>query len=521
MDLLPEGGDRHKWIVGLTCLLGIFMEILDTSVANVALSTIQGSFAAGTDEVTWVITTYLVANAIVLPITGWLAAYVGRKRLYLACLGLFTLTSFLCGAAQSLEFLILMRIVQGLAGGAMVPLSQAITFEAFPKEEQGYASAIYGIGAICGPVLGPLLGGWITDNWSWPWIFFINIPVGIVGIVLASVFVHDPPYLKKPEGRVDGWSFVFIAVGLGFLELFLSRGERNDWLASTTIQVFLLLALLGLALFVWRSFTAANPLVNLRLFRLPEFAGGMLLIFLASVGMYGGFLCLPIFVQRLLGYTPTWAGVILAPSGLASMVAMVLAGLLVGRVHVRLLVGAGLGLMAWGAWLMAGLNLDIGVAALARAVAVFGFGMGLVLVPLASESMRRVPKEWMGTASGLFNLLRNEGGSVGIAVSTTILAQRAQFHHARLAEAVNPFSAPLQHRAAALVQGLYPRAGQAPAALPRFSLGLLGLEVNRQAFLQSFVDVFTFLAWVMALAIPFVLMLRHFRKEPGSAPVVH
>jgi DHA2 family multidrug resistance protein len=507
---------RHKWIVGFTCLLGIFMEILDTSVANVALATIQGSFAAGTDEVTWVITTYLVANAIILPITGWLGNYFGRKRLYLACLALFTLTSFLCGAAQSLSFLILMRILQGLAGGAMVPLSQAITFEAFPKEEQGYASALYGIGAICGPVLGPLLGGWITDNWSWPWIFFINVPVGIIALFLAAAFVKDPPYLRRPEGRVDGWSFLFIAVGLGFLELFLSRGERNDWLASTMIQVFLLLALVGLALFIWRSFTARNPLVNLRLFRRPEFAGGMLLIFLSSVGMYGGFLCLPIFVQRLLGYTPTWAGVILAPSGLASMVAMVLAGILVGKVHVRVLVGLGLAGMAWGAWMLAGLNLDVGVAHLALAVAVFGFGMGLLLVPLASESMRRVPNAWMGTASGLFNLLRNEGGSVGIAVCTTILAQRAQFHHARLAEQVTPFNGLLQHQAAALAQGLFPRAGQAPTAVAQLGAGLLGAEVTRQAYLMSFVDVFAFLAAVLALAIPFVLLMRQFPAESAA-----
>ncbi|WP_306601896.1 DHA2 family efflux MFS transporter permease subunit [Geothrix sp. 21YS21S-2] len=514
-------GGSYKWLVGFTCLLGIFMEVLDTSVANVALSNIQGSFAAGTDEVTWVITSYLVANAIILPITGWLGNFFGRKRLYLTCLGIFTLASLGSGAAQSLSFLIFMRVVQGLAGGAMVPLSQAITFEAFPSEEQGYAAAIYGIGAICGPILGPLLGGWITDNWSWPWIFYINIPVGLVAFVAAMAFVKDPSYLEKPKGRVDYWSLLFIAVGLGCLELFLNRGERYDWFASTIVQVFLGLAVLGIALFIWRSLTAENPLVDLRIFRLPEFSGGMALIFVAGMGMYGTFICVPIFVQTFLHFTPTWAGIVLAPAGACSMLAMALAGFLVGKVHVRILVGAGFVSMSAGVWLLTRISLSTDVAFLALAMCMFGFGMGLVLVPIGSESIRRIPPQLVGTATGMFNLMRNEGGSVGIALCTTVLAQRAQFHHARLAEHVTMFNPGLQQRGVALVRGFFPKAGLDPASMPGLAAGLVGAEVNRQSYLLSFIDIFAFLAASLAVALPLVLLMRHFRSDGKHRPMVH
>jgi DHA2 family multidrug resistance protein len=508
----PDQGLPFKWIIALSLMLGTFMEVLDTSVANVALSNIQGSFAAGTDEVTWVITSYLVANAIILPMSGWLGDYFGRKRLYLTCLGIFTLASLGSGLAPSLTFLILMRVIQGLAGGAMVPLSQAMTFDAFPASEQGYAAAVYGVGAICGPILGPLLGGWITDNWSWPWIFFINLPVGLVAFGLAAVFVKTRPGLKRPEGKVDYWSFLFIALGLGCLELFLNRGTRLDWFASTFIKLALGLAVLGIALFIWRSLTARNPLVDIRIFKLPEFAGGMLLIFMGGLGMYGTFVCLPLFVQNLLGFTPTWAGVILAPSGMASMVAMALAGWLVGRVHVRILVGAGFACLSLGTFLLTRLDLGSDVASMAWAMCVFGFGMGLVIVPIASESIRRVPPALLGTASGLFNLMRNEGGSVGIALCTTILAQRSQFHYQRLGESLTPFSAVLQHRAAALSAGLSHWAGLDPASLTGLTAGLLGAELVRQSYLLSFIDIFAFLALAMALSLPFVMLMRHFRK---------
>ncbi|MBP1772500.1 MAG: multidrug resistance efflux pump, family, inner rane protein EmrB [Holophagaceae bacterium] len=507
MNGLP--GSSHKWIVALTTMLGTFMEVLDTSVANVALPHMKGTYAAGTDEITWVITSYLVANAIILPITGWLGSFFGRKRLYLFCLALFTLASLGAGAAPTLGWLILMRVVQGLAGGAMVPMSQAITLEAFPQEEHGMASALFGIGVIFGPILGPLVGGWITDNWSWPWIFWINIPVGVLAYYLAFSFVEDPPYLHKPEGAVDYWSLVFIAVGLGCLELFLSRGERLDWFESNTVKVYAGLAALGLALFIWRALTAEKPLVDLAMFRLPEFAGGMALIFIVSFGLYAAFILLPLFAQNLLGYTPTLAGLLLSPGGVASVVAMVAVGLAMGKVDVRLIVAGGAASLAYSAWLLTHVNLQTGMAYLVTAWTFHGLGLGFVFVPVATASVQRIPPALVGTASGMFNLMRNEGGSVGIAVASTILAQRAQFHHARLAEHVTPFSGPLQVGQAGLAQGLFPRAGLDPASVQDLSRAFIGAEVTRQSFLMSFVDVFGFLVVVFLLALPFALALRN------------
>jgi DHA2 family multidrug resistance protein len=511
-SLALKHGPAYKWIVGLTCMLGTFMEVLDTSVANVALPHIQGSFAAGTDEITWVITSYLVANAIVLPITGWMADFFGRKRLYLICLAVFTLASFGSGLAPNLSFLILMRVIQGLAGGAMVPMSQAITLDAFPTEEQGYGAALYGMGAICGPIAGPLLGGWLTDNWSWPWIFYVNIPAGLIAFYLAFTYIEDPDYLTRPEGRVDWASLIFIAVGLGSLEVFLNRGERYDWFASPFIQVFAGLAVLGIVLFIWRSLTAENPLVDLRVFKLPEFSSGMLLIFLASFSMYGGFICLPLFVQTLLNFTPTWAGIILAPAGFASILAMGLGGYCAGKVDVRLLVGTGILSLICAMGMLTHLNLDSGIGYMTIAWLFQGFGLGLVFVPLATETIVRVPPKLLGVSSGMYNLLRNEGGSVGIAISTTLLAQRAQFHHARLAEWINPFNPTAQQDFVRLAQGFYPYAGMDPGSTAKLAQGVIGAEVTRQAYVMSFVDVFAFLVLVLVVALPFVLLC----KSPGK-----
>jgi len=506
-----------KWIVGLTCMLGTFMEVLDTSVANVALPHMQGTFAAGTDEITWVITSYLVANAIVLPITGWLGNYFGRKRLYLMCLAVFTVASFASGIAPSLWFLILMRVIQGLAGGAMVPMSQAITLEVFPEEEQGYGAALYGIGAICGPIAGPLLGGWITDHWSWPWIFYINIPAGILALYLAMTYIEDPPYLEKPEGKVDYASLVFIAVGLGCLEVFLNRGDRLDWFSSSFIQIFAGLSFLGLALFIWRSLTAENPLVDLRMFKLPEFASGMFLIFMASFGMYGAFICLPLFAQNLLHYTPTWAGIVLAPAGVASIVAMAIAGYLAGKVDVRILVGTGFVSLIIAVFMLTRLSLATDLTYMIIAWLFQGFGLGLVLVPIATESIKRIPPKLVGASSGMFNLLRNEGGSVGIAICTTLLVQRAQFHHSRLAESVTPYSGAYQVGATQLSRGLFPFAGLDPTSTQRLAQGLIGAEVARQSFLMSFVDVFAFLVLIFVVALPFVFLCRSPKSDDGGA----
>ncbi len=499
---------ENKYLIAFTAMLGTFMEVVDTSVANVALPHMAGTFSAGVDEITWVITSYLVANAIILPLTGWMGNYFGRKRMYLFCLFTFTLASLGSGAAPTLWFLILMRVIQGLSGGAMVPMSQAILLESFPKEEHGKAMAIFGVGVVFGPIIGPTLGGYITDTWAWPWIFFVNIPVGILAILMGFLFIEDPEHIKRPEGRVDYASFVFICMGLGSLEVFLNRGERYDWFSSTFIKIFAAMAVLGIALFIWRSFTAENPLVDLRVFKNREFATGTSLMFLVGFGLYGSFVMLPLFAQNMLGYTATWAGLILSPGGIASLLAMVIVGRLVGKVDLRFLVAIGVLLNVLSLWLLRFVDLNVGFLYLMSSRVFQGFGLGFLFVPITVAAYTRISPQKMGTATGLFNLLRNEGGSVGIALSTTFLARRSQFHQERLIEHLNPFNPVYTYQLKALAQGLFPRAGLDHATMDQLSQGLVYGMVQRQAAAGAFVDVFWMLTLMFAAMLPLLLMLK-------------
>ncbi len=510
---------ENKYIIAFTAMLGTFMEVVDTSVANVALPHMAGTFSAGVDEITWVITSYLVANAVILPLTGWLGNYFGRKRMYLFCLCTFTLASLGSGAAPSLWFLILMRVIQGLSGGAMVPMSQAILLESFPKEEHGKAMAIFGVGVVFGPIIGPALGGYITDTWAWPWIFYVNIPVGILAVLMGFLFIEDPEYMKRPEGSVDHASFVFIATGLGSLEVVLNRGERYDWFDSTFIKLFASTAVLGITLFIWRSFTAERPLVDLRVFKNREFATGTLLMFLLGFGLYGSFVMLPLFAQNMLGYTATWAGLILSPGGLASLLAMVIVGRLVGKVDLRLLVTVGVLMNVLSLWLLRFVDLNVGFFYLMSSQEFQAFGLGFLFVPITVAAYARISPQKMGTATGLFNLLRNEGGSVGIALSTTFLAQRSQFHQERLIEHLTPFNPIYTNELKALAQGLFPRAGLDHATLDQVSQGLVYGMVQRQAAAGAFVDVFWMLTLMFAAMLPLLLLLRG--RGAGGEVIAH
>jgi len=508
-----------RGILAFTVMLGTMMEVVDTSVANVSLPHMQGTFSAGVDEITWVITSYLVANAVILPITGWLAARFGRKRFYLAALTLFTAASLGSGAAPSLPVLIVMRVIQGLAGGAMVPMSQAILLEAFPKEEHGKAMAMFGVGVVFGPIIGPTLGGYITDTLSWRWVFYINLPLGLLGIVLGLLFITDPPYLKRPEGPVDYASFFFIALGLGSLEVMLNRGERYDWFASNFIRAFAWLAVVGLALFVWRSLTAENPLVDLRLFRNREFASGTLLMFLMGFGLYGSFTMLPLFVQQLMGYTATWAGLVLSPGGVASLLAMAMVGNLIGRVDTRLLVLVGALFNIASLWLLQNINLEVDFTYLMLSRILQGFGLGFLFVPVTAAAFVRLTPQETGQGTGLFNLLRNEGGSVGIAISATVLSRHAQIHHAHLVEHLNPYSLVFRERLTAITHWLQAASGHDLVTNQALSLGVLHGEVLRQAGVLAYADVFWMLTISFVVFIPFIVLLA---GKPGrSGPLAH
>lgn len=499
---------QNKYLIAFTTMLGTFIEVVDTSVANVALPHMAGTFGAGTDEITWVITSYLVANAIILPITGWIGNYFGRKRAYLLCLILFTLASFGSGASPSLAFMVVMRTIQGLAGGAMVPMSQAILLETFPKEEHGKAMALFGVGVIFGPIVGPTLGGWITDNWSWPWIFYINIPVGIVAFILGYFLIEDPPYIKKPKGKIDYLSFLFVAFGLGSLEIVLNRGERYDWFQSGFIRFWAIMAIIGILLFIYRSLTAENPLVNLSIMKNVEYSTGTLLIFLIGFGLYGSFVMLPLFCQHLLGYTATWAGFVISPGGFASLVAMAFVGNLIGKIDTRFLVFVGIVFNIISLYLLTLINLSTDFFFLTISRLFQGFGLGLLFVPITVSAYSRIPKHLTGQATGLFNLLRNEGGSVGIAICTTLLSQRSQFHQSRLVENLHIYSNVVEEKLNLIGNYLFSIVGIDISTSKQGSLELIYQEVLRQSYSLAFIDVFYYLMVVFFVLIPFIFLLR-------------
>ncbi len=498
----------NKYLIAFTTMLGTFIEVVDTSVANVALPHMAGTYGAGTDEITWVITSYLVANAIILPMTGWIGNFFGRKRAYLFCLILFTLASLGSGAAPSLYFLVLMRVIQGLAGGAMVPMSQAILLETFPKEEHGKAMALFGVGVIFGPIIGPTLGGWVTDNWTWPWIFYINIPVGVVAFILGYFLIEDPSYIKKPEGKVDYYSFIFISLGLGSLEIVLNRGERYDWFNSGFIRFWSIFAVIGIILFIFRSLTARNPLVNLSIMKNKEYSAGTALIFLTGFGLYGSFVMLPLFCQHLLGYNSTWAGLVISPGGFASLLAMAMVGNLSGKTDTRLLVMIGIIFNIISLEILTLVNFSSTFNFLMLSRLMQGFGLGFLFVPITVAAYVRIPNHLTGQATGLFNLMRNEGGSVGIALSTTILSRRSQFHQSRLSENISLYSSEFMEKSREAFHYLFSYGGFDPVSSTYGGTGLFYREILRQSYLKAFVDVFEFLMIVFILLIPFVFLLK-------------
>ncbi|HPF35406.1 MAG TPA: DHA2 family efflux MFS transporter permease subunit [Candidatus Krumholzibacteria bacterium] len=516
MNTAAGGASPSKYLVALTVMIGTLMEVIDTSVANVSLPHMQGSFSAGQDEITWVITSYLVANAVILPLSGWIGNYFGRKRAYLTCLGIFTLASVGSGAAVSLPMIVGMRVLQGLAGGAMVPMSQAILLETFPKEEHGKAMALFGVGVIFGPIVGPTLGGWITDTVGWRWVFYINAPLGLLGALLGGLVITDPPYLKRPEGRVDLLSFLFIASGLGCLEILLNRGERYDWLESVNIQLLALGAALGIALFIWRSFTAERPLVNLRLFRNREFTAGTMLMFLLGFGLYGSFTMLPLFLQHMLGYTATLAGLVLSPGGLMSLLSMVFVGALIGRVDTRFLVAFGALMNVWSMALLQHVNLEVDFWYVTVPRLMQGFGMGFLFVPLTTAAFARLRPEQMGQATGLFNLLRNEGGSVGIAISSTVLARHTQIHYSQLGAHLTAGDPLLRERVAETAQRLAVTSGLDPSTNAVLAQAITGREVARQAMTLAYRDVFWLLTLAFLAFLPFILLLRSGKRKNGK-----
>jgi DHA2 family multidrug resistance protein len=523
-DREREGGGQaeagiNPWLVALAVILPTFMEVVDTSIASVALPYIAGSLSASIDEATWVLTSYLAANAIVLPVSSWFSLRFGRRRFLLACIGIFTGASFVCGSSTSLAMIIVARAVQGAGGGALQPLSQAILLESFPPAKRGLAMAVFGLGVVVAPILGPTLGGWITDTYTWRWAFYINIPVGILAVTMISRFVRDPSYVRDARpSRLDAVGLGLLAVGLGTLQVMLDKGQQADWFGSRWIQLAAVVVAVALVAFVARELTTRHPIVNLRIFRDRNFAFGCLLIGLFGGCIYGIVTLLPLFYQTLLGYPAGVAGVAVAPRGLGAMIIMPLVGLLASRVDNRWMIAVGFAAFGWSSLQFAGLTLGISEWSLLWPIIASGVAAGMVFVPLTTTTMSTLPNEQMGNGTGLFNLLRNMGGSMGISAVETLLARHEQIRQTDLVGHLTRGSLPfraLLGRADALMTLRH--AGPASAASQ--ALALVGQLLRQQAATLSYVDVFRDLGLLAFACIPVVFLLKGARGRGGAAAV--
>ena len=507
---------HNPWLIAVSVMAATFMEILDTSVANVSLPHIAGNLSVTAEEATWVLTSYLVSNAIVLPVTGWLGMRFGRKRLLTSCIAIFTVASILCGMAPSLGFLIVARVLQGIGGGAMQPIAQAVLLESFPREKHGQAMATYGMGVIVAPILGPTLGGWITDNYSWRWIFYINVPVGIFAILMAQAFVEDPPYIKHAKvGGVDFLGFSFLAIWLGTMQIILDKGQEEDWFGSVWIRWFAVISVSCFLAFVVRELRAGHPIVNLRVLKNRNFTSGIVLITCLGGVLYGTTAALPIFLQTMMGYPALQSGYALSPRGLGAFVTTFIVGRLVGRIRNRILMGIGFILLAASSFWLGHINLQISVWNVIWPSVLNGVAISFIFVPLTTATMGYLRQEQMGNATGIFNLMRNLGGSLGIAMVTTLIARRAQVHQAMMVGHMTPYDPAFTQQLAAAQHALTASSGSWLAH--QQATGLLYNVLLNQARLWAFVENFRLFGILCLACLPLVLLFKRVRR--GAKPV--
>jgi DHA2 family multidrug resistance protein len=515
---MSEPKHVNPWIIAISVMCCTFMEVLDTTVVNVSLPHIAGNLSASIDEVTWVLTSYLVANAIILPMTGWLSNYFGRKRLLLFSVVGFTLASFLCGIAPTLMSLIVFRLLQGICGGALAPLSQAVLLEAFPPESRGKAMGFWGLGIVVAPVLGPVFGGWLTDSYSWRWVFYINLPVGIISVLMVQAFVFDPSYIKRSKAAVDWWGIGMLAIWIGALQIAFDKGQELDWFSSSFVNGLLAVAVIFLVGFLIRELKAEHPVVNLKVFKLRSYSTGVFLMTVLGFVLYGSIVLLPIWLQTLLGYPAVLAGITMAPRGIGSMIGMPVVGAFTSKLDPRKVLAGGLLLGAYSTFALSRLSLDAGYWDLFWPQFIQGFGLGMVFVPLTTIAMNPVPREGMGNATSLYNLMRNLGGSVGIAIVAMLNTRYQQKYTSILGEHVTATN-PQASQWLAGMRSLYLSTGSGPGlADQRAYASIFGL-VQREAAMRAFVELFLLLTAVFVLMIPLTLIMKKPRRggEPGVA----
>jgi MFS transporter, DHA2 family, multidrug resistance protein len=511
----------NPWIIALTVTLATFMEVLDTSIANVALPHIAGSLSAGQDESTWVLTSYLVSNAIVLPLSGWLSSIMGRKNFYMSCVALFTVSSFLCGLAPNLATLIICRVLQGAGGGGLQPSEQAILADTFAPAKRGMAFAVYGIAVVTAPAIGPTLGGWITDNFTWRWIFFINIPVGIISLLLTSRLIQDPPYLKRrklSETKIDYVGLGFVALGLGALQIVLDKGQRDDWFQSHFIVILSTIAAASLIFVVVWEWRHKDPIIDLHLFRDRTFAVSNLLMFMLGFALLGSTLLLPLFSQTLLGYTAEKAGLALMPGGFTIIILLPLVGFLLSRYSPRWLLIFGLVVLSGSLFHMAGFDLQIDFRSVATARVFQAVGMAFLFVPINTAAYAFLPRDKNNAASGLMNLGRNIGGSVGISLVTTMLDRRTQVHLNDLSHNLSASNPAFQSMLRGATQAMQAHGANAAFATQQ-AYALIQGTVQREATMLAYLDDFRLLGICILAMVPLVFLMK--KGKPGGGMAVH
>jgi MFS transporter, DHA2 family, multidrug resistance protein len=522
---LSMAGGRNPWIIALVVSLATFMEVLDTSIANVALSHIAGNLSASLDESTWVLTSYLVSNAVVLPISGWLATVLGRKRFYMGCVALFTISSLLCGLAPSLTWLIVFRVLQGAGGGGLQPSEQSMLADTFPPDKLGMVFALYGVAVVVAPAVGPTLGGWITDNYSWHWVFLINVPVGLVSLSLTSTLLVTPPAEERRRRdilrrglRIDYIGFGLVALGLGCLQIVLDKGEREDWFASTFIISFAVIAAVALVALLVRELTHDDPIVDLPLLKDKNFLAANVVMFAVGFILYGTTQLLPQLVQSLLGYTATIAGLVLTPGGFAVMAMMPVTGYLLGKLQPRTLIACGLLIEAFALYQMSQLSLQMAYSDAVWMRIIQSSGLAFLFVPITTVAYVGLPPGKNNNASALINLMRNLGGSFGISLAQAWLARRTQFHQARLVSHITPYNPQYQQTLQQITRSLT-HSSAAAAQTGRQAVGVIYSTVQQQATMMSYLDIFYLLACGALLMLLLVFLLR--KVQPGQARMAH
>ncbi len=524
-DRVEHGPATHKWLVAIAVMLGTTLEVLDTSIVNVALPHMQGTFSASVDEIAWVLTSYLVANGIMIPMTGWISSRFGRKRYFLTSVSVFVVASAMCGAAQSLDQMVLFRLIQGAAGAAMVPSSQAILMETFPPNEQQLAMAMWGVGLMVAPIMGPTLGGYITDNWNWRWNFYINVPIGTLAFLMVTWFVYDPAYLRERRargGRIDYLGMALLVLSLGLMQIVLDRGQRADWFNSAWVVYASVISAIALVWLVMHELRFAEPILDLRILKIPVFSFSVTLIVAMSFALYGTGLLNPIFLQDLLGYNAWKAGLVLAPRGLGTMAAMLLVGQLARlRFDTRPLIGLGFVLMASALWEMSHWDLQVSMWIVVWPSIVMGLGMGLIFPTLSATTLSCVSRERIGYAASLYNLMRNTGAAVGISYMTTALVNHEQTHQSYLVEHFSVFDAWKMSAAGARMPGAAPL-HYLPSIITgqKQGIGMIYAMIQAQAAMLSFNDIYRVLMFVMILLVPSFILLRR-PESAGGGPMAH